>query len=232
MVGLAAVLVCAAFSFAPNGQAPTDSTIAGSVREAATDSTRPILLSPVVVSAPKIHPGDAAWVPTSARFLYPDDGSKLLLGDLRISSPLPASADLRLYGLPVDQTARDYVWGHRIGGPTTAVFGSRTKINPDVVQVALHPFLMSHQFRDTNGSLELLPTFQSQHLRSLSLSSDAIERRATFSMVRGDAVSTPQLQVVTGLRQSDVAPFLKAAVPELRVIPRYLDSQTDRKSVV
>ena len=94
---------------------------------------------------------------------------------MRVSSPLPASADLRLYGLPVDQTARDYVWEHRIGGPTTAVFGSRTKINPDVVQVALHPFLMSHRYRDTNGSLELRPTFQSAHPQALSLSSDALK---------------------------------------------------------
>jgi len=150
----------------------------------------------------------------------------LLLGDLRISSPLPASADLSLYGLPVDQTARDYVWGHRIGGPTTAVFGSRTKINPDVVQVALYPFLMSHQYRDTNGSLDLRPTFQSNHFQTLSMSSDAIERRATLFMARGSDAPTPQLQLVTSLRQSDVVPLLEAAVPALKVIPRYFDSQT------
>jgi len=233
-VGLTTLfLLCAAFSFAAKGEAPTDSTTLGRVREAASDSTRPILLPPVVVSAPRIRrngpalaPGDAAWIPSSARFLYPDDGSKMLLGDLRISSALPASADLRLYGLPVDQTARDYVWGHRIAGPTTAVFGSRTKINPDVLQVTLHPYLMSHQFRDTNGSLELRPTFQSNHSQSLALSSDAIERRATFSFARGSDAANPDFQIVTGLRQSDVAPFLKAAVPELKVIPRYLDSQT------
>jgi hypothetical protein len=165
-------------------------------------------------------------VPSSARFLYPDDGSKLLLGDLRITSPLPASADLRLYGLPVDQTAREYVLGHRIGGPTTAVFGSRTKVNPDLVQVALHPFLMSHRYRDTNGSLELRPVFHSAHPLKTSLSGDVIERRATLWMARGSSASTSQFQLVTSLRQSDVVPLLKLAVPELRVIPRYLDSQT------
>ena len=227
MAGLATVLLCMAFSLTANGQAPTDSTVTGSVREAASDSTKPILLPPVVVSAQRAAPpGEAAWIPSSARFLYPDDGSKLLLGDLRITSPLPASADLRLYGLPVDQTARDYVWEHRIGGPKTAVFGSRTKINPDIVEVELHPFLMSHRFRDTNGSLELRPMFQSTHLHALSLSSDAIERRATVWIADGSGESTPRFQVVTGLRQSDVVPLLKAAVPELRVIPRYLDSQT------
>lgn len=226
-MGLAEVLLCAAFSLPPNGQAAIDSAVTGTVREAASDSTKPIRLPPVVVSARRgPRPGDATWVPSSARSLYADDGSKLLFGDLRISSPLPASADLRLYGLPVDQTARDYVWGHRIGGPTTAVFGSRTKINPDVVQVALHPYLMSHRYRDTNGSLELRPAFQSAHSEALSLSSDAIERRATVYFARGSNESPQRLQIVTGLRQSDVAPILKQAVPELKVIPRYLDSQT------
>lgn len=230
------LLFCSAFSFAANGEAGNDSTTRGAVRAAAADSTKPILLSPVVVSAPRIRrenaaprAGDPAWIPPSARHLYPDDGAKLLLGDLRITSPLPASADLRLYGLPVDQTARDYIWGHRIAGPTTAVFGSRTKINPDVLDVTLHPYLMSHQFRDTNGSLELRPKFLSSHSQSLALSSDAIERRATLSFARGSDPSGPQVQLVTGLRQSDVAPFLKAAVPELKVIPRYLDSQTHAK---
>jgi hypothetical protein len=158
--------------------------------------------------------------------LYPDDGSKLLLGDLRITSPLPASADLRLYGLPVDQTARDYIWEHRIGGPTTAVFGSRTKVNPDVVQVALHPFLMSHRYRDTNGSLELRPTFQANDLQGMTIASDAIERRATLWMAHGPSDAPPQFQLVTSVRQSDVVPLLKMAVPELKAIPRYLDSQT------
>ena len=224
-MGLAEVLLCAAFSLPPNGQAAIDSAVTGTVREAASDSTKPIRLPPVVVSGRRgPRPGDATWVPSSAKSLYADDGSKLLFGDLRISSPLPASADLRLYGLPVDQTARDYVWGHRIGGPTTAVFGSRTKINPDVVQVALHPYLMSHRYRDTNGSLELRPAFQSVHSEALSLSSDAIERRATVYLAQGD--SPRRLQIVTGLRQSDVAPILKQAVPELKVIPRYFDSQT------
>lgn len=228
MVGpLAAILLCSAFSFSPNGQATQDSSITARIRDAASDSTKPILVAPVVVSAKRlVRPGDAAWIPPSARSLYPDDGSKLLLGDLRITSPLPASADLRLYGLPVDQTARDYVWEYRIGGPTTAVFGSRTKINPDVVQVALYPFLMSHQYRDTNGSVELRPTFQSSHLNAMSISSDAIERRATVWLVPGPTETQARLQLVTSVRQSDVAPFLKAAVPELRVIPRYLDSQT------
>ena len=226
-MGLAEVLLCAAFSLPPNGQAAIDSAVTGTVWEAASDSTKPIRLPPVVVSARRgPRPGDATWVPSSAKSLYADDGSKLLFGDLRISSPLPASADLRLYGLPVDQTARDYVWGHRIGGPTTAVFGSRTKINPDVVQVALHPYLMSHRYRDTNGSLELRPTFQSVHSEALSLSSDAIERRATIYLAQGSSESPGRLQVVTGLRQSDVAPILKQAVPELKVIPRYFDSQT------
>lgn len=232
-MGLAAILLCAAFSLPPNAQAATDSATTGSVREAASDSTKPIRLPTVVVSARRAHrpesgtrPGDAAWIPSSARSLYDDDGSKLLFGDLRISSPLPASADLRLYGLPVDQTARDYVWGHRIGGPTTAVFGSRTKINPDIVQVALLPYLMSHRYRDTNGSLELQPVFQSNHAQSVSLSSDAIERRVTAYLAQGSNESPSQLQIVTGLRQSDVAPFLKSAVPELKVIPRYFDSQT------
>src|SRR5262245_27483199 len=217
-----ATLLFAAFSFPLNGQATTDSTVTSRIREAASDSTKPILLSPVVVSAKRTRTGDAAWIPSSARSLYPDDGSKLLLGDLRITSPLPASAELRLYGLPVDQTARDYVWGHRIGGPTTAVFGSRTKINPDVVQVELHPFLMSHQYRDTNGSLDLRPSFQSAHPQALSLSSDAIERRATLYAARGSGGSTPQLQVLTSIRHSDVVPLLETLVPELRVIPRYL----------
>src|SRR5262249_12549876 len=188
--------------------------------------TKPILLSPVVVSAKRTRTGDAAWIPSSARSLYPDDGSKLLLGDLRITSPLPASADLRLYGLPVDQTARDYVWGHRIGGPVTAVFGSRTKVNPDVVSIALHSFLMSHQYRDTNGSLEWRPEFQSNRRQALSLASDLIERRATLWLRRGSQASRPMFQLVTGMRQSDVAPFLKTAVPALRAIPRYTDSQT------
>ncbi|HET9326140.1 MAG TPA: hypothetical protein VFQ05_05145 [Candidatus Eisenbacteria bacterium] len=226
-MGLAALLLLSTFSFADSGQATRDSTITGSVLQAASDSTKPILLPPVVVSAKRgARPGEASWIPSSALILYADDGSKLLLGDLRISSPLPASADLRLYGLPVDQTARDYVWGHRIGGPATAVFGSRTKVNPDVVQVALHPSLMSHQYRDTNGSLELRPTFPSSHPQALSLSSDAIERRATFSMARGSGVSTPRLQLVTSVRHSDVVPLLRLVVPELRAIPRYLDSQT------
>jgi hypothetical protein len=230
MGALAAFVFCAAISLSPKGEATidsvSDSTISARIREAASDSTKPILLSPIVISAKRIQPSDATWIPSSAGFLYPDDGAKLLLGDLRISSPLPASADLRLYGLPVDQTARDYIWEHRIGGPTTAVFGSRTKINPDVVQVELQPFLMSHQYRDTNGSLLLRPAFQSSHFNAISISSDAIERRATIWAVPSPIGSRTQLQVVTSLRQSDVAPFLKDAVPELRVIPRYLDSQT------
>src|SRR5262245_44475412 len=150
----------------------------------------------------------------------------MLLGDLRISSPLPASANLSLYGLPVDRTARDYVWGHRIGGPTTAVFGARTKVNPAVVGIALRAFLMSRQYRDTNGALELSPGFAWSHLHALSLSSDAIERRATLRMPDGSSESTSRLQLVTSLRQSYVVPLLRAAVPALRVIPRYLDSQT------
>src|SRR5437867_2181094 len=97
-VGHVAVLLWAAFSFTPNGQARIDSVITGSVREAASDSTKPLLLPQVVVSAKRTpRPGDAAWIPPSARLLYPDDGSKPLLADLRITSPLPASADLRLY---------------------------------------------------------------------------------------------------------------------------------------
>jgi hypothetical protein len=139
---------------------------------------------------------------------------------------LPASAALSLYGLPVEQTARDYVWDHRIGGPTTAVFGSRTKVNPDVVRIALHPFLMSHRYRDTNGSLEWRPEYQSNHFRALSVSSDLIERRATLWLAHGSGEVTPPLQLVTSVRQSDVAPFLAAAVPALNVIPRYTDSQT------
>lgn len=229
-MGLAAIFLCAAFALSANEQAARDSTgdspAVSSVAVAASDSTKPILLPTVVVSGRRTSPGDAAWIPSSARFLYPDDGSKMLLGDLRVSSALPASADLRLYGLPVDQTARDYVWGHRIGGPTTAVFGSRTKVNPDVVQIALHPFLMSHQYRDINGSLEWRPEFQSNHLQALSLSSDLIERRATLWFARGSQGSAPPFQLVTSVRQSDVVPFLTAAVPELRVIPRYTDSQT------
>ena len=230
-VGLEALILCAAFSLSANVQATSDSTrdstLTGSVHEAATDSTKPILLPPIVVSGQRpSRAGTVGWIPASARSLYPDDGSKLLLGDLRITSPLPASAELRLYGLPVDQTARDYVWGHRIGGPTTAVFGSRTKINPDVVQVELHPFLMSHQYRDTNGSLDLRPSFQSTHPQALSLSSDAIERRATLYAARGSGGATPQLQILTSFRHSDVVPLLETLVPELRVIPRYLDSQT------
>jgi hypothetical protein len=224
-VGLATLLLYAAFSLGPNAQAATDTT-RDSVRATPADSAKLIFLPAVVVSGRRVQPSDAGWIPRSARFLYPDDGSKLLLGDLRVSSPLPASADLRLYGLPVDQTARDYVWGHRIGGPATAVFGSRTKVNPDVVQVTLHPFLMSHRFRDTNGSVELRPTFQSSHLQALSISSDAIERRVTVWMAPASIGSTPGLQLVTSLRQSDVVPLLKSAVPELRVVPRYVDSQT------
>jgi hypothetical protein len=226
-VGSAAAFLCIAFSLTANVQAAADSTTTGRVREAASDSTKPILLPAVVISGKRgARPGEVAWVPASARYLYSDDGSKLLLGDLRITSPLPASADLRLYGLPVDQTTRDYVWDHRIGGPKTTVFGSRTKINPDIVRVALHPFLMSHRFRDTNGSLELQPMFHSKRPLALSLSSDAIERRATAWVASGSGESNPRFQLVTGLRQSDVVPLLKAAVPELRVIPRYLDSQT------
>ncbi|HET7251715.1 MAG TPA: hypothetical protein VFI79_17865 [Gemmatimonadales bacterium] len=234
-MGPAAALFCAALSCAANAPVTNDSVAVGSVRdsvavgsvhEAASDSTKPIVLPAVPVSARRTRAGDAAWIPSSAQHLYSDDGSKLLLGDLRVTSPLPASADLSLYGLPMDQTARDYVWGYRIGGPATAVFGSRTKVNPDVVQIALHPFLMSHQFRDTNGSLELTPVFQSNHPEALSTSSDAIERRATAWLAEGSNASGPQLRLVTSLRQSDVAPFLKAAVPALKVIPRYLDSQT------
>lgn len=229
-MGLAEIVLCAAFSFSPNAQAAndsvTDSATVARIPKAAADSTKPILLTPVVVSAPRVETGDPTWVPPSARALYPDDGSKLLLGDLRISSPLPASADLSLYGLPVDQTARDYIWGHRIGGPTTAVFGSRTKVNPDVVRLALHPFLMSHQYRDTNGSLEWRPEFRSTHAQALSVSSDLIERRATLWVARGWNAPIPRFQIVTSVRQSDVVGFLTAAVPELRVIPRYTDSQT------
>ncbi len=221
------MLLLGAFSLPPNEQAATDNAFVGRVQAAASDSTKPLLLAPIVVSAKRTpRPGDAAWIPTSARFLYPDDGAKPLLADLRITSPHPASADLRLHGLPVDQTARDYIWGHRIGGSSTAIFGTRTKINPDVVQVALHPFLMSHQYRDTNGSLDLLPTLRSAHAHALSLASDAIERRATVSMARGDDASSAQMHVVTSVRQSDVAPPLKSAVPVLKIIPRYLDSQT------
>lgn len=226
-MGPAAALLCTAFSLSANVQAAPDTTSAGRVRAAAADSAQPILLPPIVVSGQRAaRPGEAAWIPASARYLYADDGSKLLLGDLRITSPLPASADLRLYGLPVDQTTRDYVWDHRIGGPKTTVFGSRTKINPDIVRVALHPFLMSHRFRDTNGSLELHPTFHTHHPLALSLSSDAVERRATAWIANGAGTPHHGFQMVTGLRQSDVVPLLKAAVPELRVIPRYLDSQT------
>src|SRR5580765_8043708 len=109
------MVLCAAFSLSPNGQASndgtSDSTAVARVHEAASDSTKPILLPSVVVSGRRIAPGDAAWIPSSARYLYSDDGSKLLLADLRITSPLPASAALSLYELPVDQTARDYVWG-------------------------------------------------------------------------------------------------------------------------
>lgn len=162
----------------------------------------------------------------SARLLYPDDGAKPLMADLRVTSPVPLSADLRLYGLPVDQTARDYIWQHRIGGPTTAVFGTRTKINPDIVQAALHPFLMSHQYRETNGALELRPTFRSDHPFALSASSDGIERRATLSMASGTGSSTPRAEVVTSVRQSDVVAPLKNAVKALRIIPQYIDSQT------
>jgi hypothetical protein len=170
--------------------------------------------------------GDPLWVPQSARLLYPDDGSKPLMADLRVTSPVPLSADLRLYGLPVDQTARDYIWHHRIGGPTTAVFGTRTKINPDIEQVALHPFLMSHQYRDTNGALELQPSFHSDHPLALSVSSDAIERRATLWMASSSNSSAPRATVVTSVRQSDVVGPLKRAVKALRIIPDYLDSQT------
>lgn len=225
-MGLAAVIVSAVFTFSANGQATSDSLTVGGTREAASDSTKPILLPPVVVPGTRIQPGDAAWIPSSARFLYPDDGSKLLLGDLRITSPLPASADLSLHGLPMDQTAREYVWGHRIGGPTTAVFGSRTKINPDVLQVAVHPYLMSHQYRDTNGSLELRPTFQSSHPLALSMASDAVERRATAWVARGSSTATTQFRLVTSVRQNYVVPLLKTVVPALRVVPRYLDAQT------
>lgn len=230
-MGPTAALLYAALSLgasvpATNDSTARDSAAVGSVHAAASDSTRPIVLPAVPVTARRTQAGDAAWIPPSAEYLYPDDGSKLLLGDLRITSPLPASADLSLYGLPVDQTARDYVWGHRIGGPTTAVFGSRTKVNPDVVQIALHPFLMSHQYRDTNGSLALTPVFRSSHLQAVTLSSDAIERRATAWLASGPNASAPQFRLVTSVRQSDVAPFLKAAVPALKVIPRYFDSQT------
>jgi hypothetical protein len=225
-VELAAVVLCAALSFSDSGRAPTDSTVADSIREAIPDSTKAILLETVVVSSPRNLPNDATWIPSSARHLYADDGAKLLLSDLRITSPLPASAELRLHGLPVDQTAREYVWGHRIGGPMTAVFGLRSKINPDMVRVALHPFLMPHQYRDTNGSLELRPTFQSSQPLALSLSSDVIERRATLWVANGASTSATQFRLVTSLRQSDVAPFLEAAVPQMRMIPRYLDSQT------
>ncbi len=229
-MGLAEVVLCAAFSFSPNAQAASDSTpdrpAVTAVAKAAADSTKPILLTPVVVSAPRNQTGDATWVPSSARSLYADDGSKMLLGDLRVSSVLPASAALSLYGLPVEQTARDYIWGHRIGGPTTAVFGSRTKVNPDVVRIALHPFLMSHRYRDTNGSLEWRPEYQSPHRQSLSVSSDLIERRATLWIARGWSEEAPRFQMVTSVRQSDVVPFLEDAVPELKAIPRYTDSQT------
>src|SRR5262249_2494257 len=63
-------------------------------------------------------------------------------------------------------------------------------------------------------------------LQALSLSSDAIERRATVWMANGASESNPQLQLVTSVRQSDVVPLLKSAVPALRIVPRYLDSQT------
>ena len=227
-MGLAGLVLGAAFSLSANGQAIHGTSDSSAVVHvpAAPDSTKPILLTPIVISARRTPHGDPSWIPPSARSLYPDDGSKLLLGDLRITSPLPASADLKLYGLPVDQTARDYVWGHRIGGPVTAVFGSRTKVNPDVVSIALHSFLMSHRYRDTNGSLEWRPEFQSNRLQALSLASDLIERRATLWLMRGSQASSPAFQMVTGMRQSDVAPFLKMAVPALRVIPRYTDSQT------
>jgi hypothetical protein len=185
------------------------------------------VLPPVEVSAKRVpRPGDPLWIPTSARLLYPDDGSKPLMADLRVTSPLPLSADLRLYGLPVDQTARDYIWDHRIGGPTTAVFGTRTKINPDIMQAALHPFLMSRRYRDINGALELQPTSRSDHRPALSVSSDAIERRATLWMARGSGSSASRATVVTSVRQSDVVGPVKRAVRALSIIPDYLDSQT------
>ncbi len=204
-----------------------DTSAAVSLREAASDSTKPITLAPVEVSAKHVaRVGDPQWIPTSARLLYSDDAAKSLTSDLRVTSPVPLSADLRLYGLPVDQTARDYIWHHRIGGPTTAVFGTRTKINPDLVQVALHPFLMSHQYRDTNGALELRPTFRSDHPLALSAASDGVERRVTLSMANGSNSSGPLVEVVTSVRQSDVVPLLKDAVKALRIIPDYMDSQT------
>ena len=228
-VGIAALVLGAAFSLSANGQATRDTTIdngAAFHMPAAPDSSRPILLTPIVVFARRTPHGDPSWIPPSARSLYQDDGSKLLLGDLRITSVLPASAVLKLYGLPVDQTARDYVWGHRIGGPVTSVFGSRTKVNPDIVSIALHAFLMSHQYRDTNGSLEWRPEFQSNRPQILSLASDLIERRATLSFTRGSPASDQAFHMVTGMRQSDVPPILELAVPALRAIPRYTDSQT------
>lgn len=228
-MGLAALVLGAAFSLSANGLATRETTSDSAAVfhvPATPDSTRPIPLSPIVVFARRTPHGDPSWIPPSARSLYADDGSKLLLGDLRITSVLPASAVLKLYGLPVDQTARDYVWGHRIGGPVTSVFGSRTKVNPDVVNIALHPFLMSHQFRDTNGSLEWRPQVQSERPQTLSLASDLIERRATLSLTRGSPASGPEFHVATGMRQSDVPPVLELAVPALRAIPRYTDSQT------
>jgi hypothetical protein len=227
-VGIAAVILCATFALGANQAVTTDSTAVGATRAAASDSTKPILLPPVVVSGTRTPAVsvDAGWIPSSARAVYPDDGSKQLLGDLRITSALPASAELSLHGLPMDQTAREYIWGHRIGGPTTAVFGSRTKVNPDVLQVVLHPFLMSHQYRDTNGSLELRPTFESAHAPALAMSSDAIERRATVWAARGSTPSTTQFRWVSSVRQNYVVPLLRELVPALRVVPHYLDSQT------
>lgn len=228
-MGLAALVLGAAFCLSANEIATRDTTSDSAAvfrMPAAPDSSRPVLLTPIVVFARRTPHGDPSWIPPSARSLYADDGSKLLLGDLRITSVLPASAVLKLYGLPVDQTARDYVWGHRIGGPVTSVFGSRTKVNPDVVSIALHPFLMSHQYRDTNGSLEWRPEVQSHRPQALSLASDLIERRATLSLTRGSPASGHAFQMVTAMRQSDVPPLLELAVPALRAIPRYTDSQT------
>ena len=84
-MGLAAVVLGAAFSLSANGLATPDTTndrAAAFHIPATPDSTRPIPLSPIVVFARRTPRGDPSWIPPSARSIYADDGSTLLVGDL------------------------------------------------------------------------------------------------------------------------------------------------------
>jgi hypothetical protein len=211
------------------GQAPRDTTMAVAVHEAATDSSKPIPLPVIEVSADRVRQvGDNLPTPMSTRELYSDDAYKSLTHDVRLSAPAPFSATLNLHGLPVDQGARPYLWDHKIIGRTTLLFGGYSIVNPDLMDVELHPVLISHKFRETNGAVEFFPKHRSDRPVEFVASTDGIERRGTLSLASGSDSSRKRADLVTSIRQNQVIGLL-TAIKGLEVIPESMDNQTFAK---